>query len=66
MYKLDQGQIELVPLFDMRSPYVGLKDWGVFLQCVSLNNQSTFFDNIGHGVIHSPPHNHDVDTPPQF
>jgi len=57
MWTLKNGQLELRPVFDMRSPNAGLYDWQVNFGCISINNDSSFLDSVGYGILSSPPAN---------
>ena len=54
-WTLENGQLELKPVFDMRSPNAGLNDWQVNFGCMKVKNDSKFLDNVGFGVLSSPP-----------
>ena len=46
----------------MRSPNAGLNDWQVNFGCMKIKNDSKFLDNVGFGVLSSPPQNFENDT----
>jgi len=57
-WKIENGQLELYPIFDMRSPNAGLYDTAFNFGCIKIKNDSSFLDNIGWGTLSSPPANY--------
>ena len=57
IWTLKNGQLELRPIFDMRSPNAGLYDWQVNFGCIKIKNDSSFLDNGGFGILSTPPKN---------
>ena len=57
IWVLNNGQLELRPIFDFRSPYAGLYDWAVNFGCMKIEKDSSFLDNIGMGILSTPPKN---------
>ena len=57
IWSLKDGQLELHPVFDMRSPNAGLYDWQVNFGCIKIQNDSSFLDSVGYGIVSSPPAN---------
>lgn len=62
MWSLDQGHLELRPVFDMRSPNAGLYGMNLNFGCIKIDQKSSFLDTAGFGVLHSPPRNSPSDT----
>lgn len=61
-WSLDQGQLELRPTFDIRSPNAGLFDWHISVGGINFNNEHSFLDNAGYGILFKPPRNSEEDT----
>jgi len=61
-WSLDQGHLELRPIFDFRSPNAGLYSAKLNFGCVKIDQKSSFLDTAGFGVLHSPPRNSPSDT----
>lgn len=61
-WSLDQGHLELRPVFDFRSPNAGLYGIALNFGCIKIDQKSSFLDTAGFGVLHSPPRNSPSDT----
>lgn len=61
-WSLDNGHLELRPMFDFRSPNAGLYGMTLNFGCIKIDQKSSFLDTAGFGVLHSPPRNSPSDT----
>ena len=61
-WSLDQGHLEMRPMFDFRSPYAGLHGVMLNFGCIKIDQKSSFLDTAGYGILHQPPRNVDKDT----
>jgi hypothetical protein len=52
IWSLEQGELILNPIFDTRSPNAGLYDFRINFGSVKFDENSTFLDNVGFGVLH--------------
>lgn len=63
MFNLSQGQILMTPTVDFRSDNISLREFVTKLGNLNITSKSSFMDNNGHGVLRSPPSNHNGGLP---